>query len=283
MKINLSLPPFNFEVSTNIAHVKTNIQALYPEQSLSESSFTDYRLSLENTGLFRQFFKKQSRFLCDYREPFKPLNYSQAFAMLEWGMNWTVASHEMSYLMVHSAVLAKNGKAILFPAPPGSGKSTITAFLAFNGWQLLSDEMALINLESGKCQPFVRPICLKNSSIDMVSNWFPDASYSSVAKDTHKGDVIHMSPPSQSWAMRNEEAEVVGIVYPQYTKDAMLTIEPLSQASSFIQLTDNAFNFTVLGRQGFDALTKLVERAQSFKVWHSDLSELSDFLEEEVL
>lgn len=283
MPLSLSLAPFSFKLSTNIPLVNSNLEKLYPSFCFEEQSFTDYFLQVHNSGLIRQFFRKQARFLCDLREPFKPLDYSQAFAMLEWGMNWTVASHEMSFLLVHSAVLAKDGKAILFPAPPGSGKSTITTHLAFNGWQLLSDEMALINLKTGRCHPFVRPICLKNNSIKLAKKWFPHASFSSIAKDTHKGDVIHVSPPLSSWDMRFEEAEIVGIIYPQYTSGNILEIEALDNSNSFMQLSNNAFNFTALGKVGFDTIIKTVEKAKSFRVWHNNLIDLQDFIEEEIL
>lgn len=283
MPLSLSLAPFSFKLSTNIPLVNSNLEKLYPSYCFEEQAFTDYFLQVHNSGLIRQLFRKQARFLCDLREPFKPLDYSQAFAMLEWGMNWTVASHEMSFLLVHSAVLAKDGKAILFPAPPGSGKSTITTHLAFNGWQLLSDEMALINLKTGRCHPFVRPICLKNNSIKLAKKWFPHASFSSIAKDTHKGDVIHVSPPLSSWDMRFEEAEIVGIIYPQYTAGNILEIEALDNSNSFMQLSNNAFNFTALGKVGFDTIIKTVEKAKSFRVWHNNLIDLQDFIEEEIL
>ena len=283
IKIALELPPFKFEISTNIALVDENIQQLYPSQSRCESvGIFDYPLHLVNQGLLRRIFRKQARFLCDDREPFKPLNFNQAFAMLEWGMNWTVASHEMNFLMIHSAVLAKEGKAILFPAPPGSGKSTITAHLAFNGWQLLSDEMALVNLNSCRVTPFVRPICLKNQSISLVKSWFPEARYSTIATDTHKGDVIHVSPPDLSWSMAKEEAEIVGIVYPNYKSGEILTIEELSHAASFIRLSDNAFNYNVLGNSGVSSLIKVVEGTKSYAIRHSDLHDLQAFLEEEI-
>jgi hypothetical protein len=42
-------------------------------------------------------------------------------------------------------VLERGGRALLLPAPSGSGKSTLCAGLAFNGWRLLSDELALLD------------------------------------------------------------------------------------------------------------------------------------------
>lgn len=288
--ISLKLSPFKFQIETDIPAVANNIQTLYPDaqtvdreiQNESEE-FIDYNLKLIQGGGLRKWVKGQARFLCDYREPFKPLNASQAFAMLEWGMNWTIAAHEMQYVIVHAGILAKNGRAVLFPAPPGSGKSTLTAHLAFNGWQLLSDEMALIDPITHRVIPFVRPICLKNSSIDLAKKWFPNGCFSTVATDTHKGDVIHLSPPDVSWQMATQSAEIKGVVFPNYRANQAMQIYQLSQAETFLQLAENAFNFQVLGLQGFDTVVNVVENAKCFEIFHNDLHEVQAFLEEDVI
>jgi hypothetical protein len=145
----------------------------------------DYELSVK--VLWYLFvYQVSSTFFYVQQEPFKPVSFQKAYTFLEWGMNWTVAGNEVQHVIIHSAVLAKGNKAILFPAPLGSGEITLTAYLAHNGWRLLFDEMRLIILITKTVMPFVRPICLKNQSID-------------IAKDTHKGDVIHLSSSESSW------------------------------------------------------------------------------------
>jgi HprK-related kinase A len=203
--------------------------------------------------------------------------------MLEWGMNWAVAAHELQYVIVHSAVLAKNGKAIIFPAPPGSGKSTLTAHLANNGWRLLSDEMALISLGTKTVHPFVRPICLKNQSIALAQSWFPESTFSTIATHTHKGDVIHMAPPKSSSEAKSETAEIVGIVFPQYQADTTLDIYHLDMNSTFLRLIDNAFNLKAIGDEGFKTAVDLIETCARFEINYNDLNEVESFLSEEII
>lgn len=283
---NLSLPPFIFQVSTDIELVARNAKLIYQEKYSEDnldSVYVDYQLSvLKNTGV-RKFYKPQARFFCDQREPFKPLNQNQAFAMLEWGMNWTVAAHELQYVIFHSAVLEKDGKAIVFPAPPGSGKSTLTAHLANNGWRLLSDEMALIEPCTQSVMPFVRPICLKNQSISLAKKWFPNAIYSSIAKDTHKGDVIHMAPQQAAFDRNEERAEIVGIVFPKFSANEALTIYQLDMREAFMQVVENAFNFTAIGERGFETVTALIEKVQVFEICYNDLEEVDSFLRDEII
>ena len=279
------IPPFNFRVQTDIALVEQNLHTLYGQQVLPEGSlpFIDYYIAVRHSTGLRRWFRPQASFFCDQHEPLKPLHLSQAFAMLEWGMNWTIAAHELQHVIVHSGILAKHNQAILFPAPPGSGKSTMSAYLAFNGWRLLSDEMAVIDPETFEAIPFARPICLKNKSIDLARSWFPDAPFSTVAKDTHKGDVIHLSAPLNE-DDRFAPARIKGIVFPKYNPDITdIQITQLNQSQAMHELADNAFNFSLMAHRGFKALTHVVEQADSYHIEYRDTADVKAFLEQEVL
>ena len=278
------LPPFNFRISTDIPSVVENLQSIYKQQLFAENTlpFIDYHLRVVFTNGLRKWVKPQARFFCDQHEPFKPLNESQAFAMLEWGMNWAIASYEMRHVIIHSGVLAKHNQAVLFPAPPGSGKSTMTAHLAFNGWQLFSDEMALIKPGTNIVTPFARPICLKNQSITLARKWFPEASFSSIAKDTHKGDVIHVAPPVSETTLF-ADAPIKAIIFPMYSADSDIDIVALDQAQAMHHLADNAFNFSVLGSKGFSTLCNVVEHAECLQIRYSDVNDVQEFLEQDIL
>lgn len=283
-KLLLDLHPFKFTISSDIELIHKNLKTIYHDFVVSDEDFLgDYELAIKKSTGLRRFIKPQAGFLCDQKEPFKPLSHDKAYAFLEWGMNWTVAAHEVQYVIVHSAVLAKNSKAVLFPAPPGSGKSTLTAYLAFHGWRLLSDEMALIIPNTTTVTPFVRPICLKNQSIDIAKNLCPLGQFSDVAKNTHKGDVIHLSPPKFSWDTRTENAELVAVVFPNYRADVDLQIYQLTKNQAYMQLVENAFNYSVLRNTAFSTLTNVIEKVKTFEIFHSDLSDVKDFLEQEVI
>ncbi len=287
--VTIDLSPFSFLVNTNIPLVVDNLFRIYPDsivshgESIKNSKVCSYTVSAISSSGVRKIVKPQARFLCDQKEPFKPLAINQGYALLEWGMNWTVAAMEMQHVITHSAVLARENKAILFPAPPGSGKSTLTAYLVYKNWRLLSDEMALIQPHSNTVYPFVRPICLKNRSIEIAKKWFAADRFSSIAPNTHKGDVIHLSPPDPSWSEHKSPAKICGIVFPKYKAGSELKIYKLTMAEGFMEFASNAFNYGVIGATGFKTISNILEDAPVFEVEYSDLEEVKEFLEEDII
>lgn len=281
----LNIPPYTFKISSEIKAVQDFVEDIYCDFhiSVTDDNFIDFNVKIEGSKYFRKWLKPQVHFYNDDNEPFFPLPFSQAHAFLEWGMNWCVATNEANYLIIHSAVLAKDDKAIIFPASSGSGKSTLTAYLVQNGWRLLSDEMTIIELNTRKVIPFVRPISLKNNSINLVKEWFPHAHFSAIARDTEKGDVALVKPSDKSIACCQQSAEIVGIIFPKYSPNIFLDIHQLEQTDIFMQLANNAFNYNVIGEKAFSTLSNLATNCPSFEIYYNNLSEVEKFLNEDIL
>jgi len=155
--------PFNIAVTSDIPAVAKHIFLFYSHCfSKTSSEFIDLHIEVNSVGGFRRFYKPQVTFVFDGYEPFIPLPIEQAPAMFEWGLNWCIANTAHQYLIIHSAIVEKNGKGLILPGTPGSGKSTLCAALINKGWRLLSDEMALLSLSDGLVYPAPRHVSLKN-------------------------------------------------------------------------------------------------------------------------
>ena len=269
--------PFKFLIKTHLSSVIENISTLYPEYlnfSIEDSSlFFDFHVELKSPNILRRFFYKQVQFYLDDRIVFHPFPLHHATAMLEWGMNWCISSRIHTYLIVHAAVIEKNGFAAVLPAPPGSGKSTLCASLVQEGWRLLSDELTLINLNTAEAVPVPRPISLKNQSIDVIKNRYSDAILGAVSTDTLKGSVSHLRPPAESIAKQFLACPIGWIIFPKFETGAptQLSLRPKGQA--FLEIANNAFNYSVLGSQGFEVLKKVVDRADCYRFEYSNLDE----------
>lgn len=251
--------PFTFRIHSPVLSVASGLALLYADYPLAEASeFIDFDVHLDLGAGLRRWIRPQVRFLYDGKPPFAPLPIGHAMPFLEWAMNWCISSQAHQYLILHAAAIERDGLAAIFPAPPGSGKSTLCAGLISRGWRLLSDELTLISPGELSITPLCRPVSLKNQSVSVVRAFEPSAEFSDVTHDTGKGSVCHMKVPKRHLDRIAEHAKPGWIVFPKYVKDAPARLTPRSRASSMLETGRNAFNYTLLGRTGFDTLADVV-------------------------
>lgn len=269
--------PFTFRIRTDIPQLVETIALLYGDYPVAgQDGFADFQLTLRRSGGLRRWFYSQVHFEQDGDTPFLPLPVEQAHPMFEWVMNWCVSTNAHTYLIIHAAVLERQGCSVILPAPPGSGKSTLCAALASRGWRLLSDEMTLVRLSDLALIPMPRPISLKNASIDVVRGFAPHAVFGPAVPKTVKGTIAHMRAPVQSIAAASQTARASHIIFPRYEAGADTRLESVPKARMFTGLADNSFNYPVLGATGFDALRRLVDGCAGFTFIYSDLNVAMD-------
>lgn len=258
--LTLRTGPFTVRICSPIPSVARGVALLYADHALAElDQFIDFDIRLEpGTGL-RRWLRPQVRFLYDGAAPFEPLPISHAVPFLEWAMNWCISSQAHQYLILHAAVVERDGLAAILPAPSGSGKSTLCAALISRGWRLLSDELTLISPGSVSITPLARPVSLKNQSLAVIRAFAPGAEFSAVTPDTAKGAVCHMKIPKPHLDRIGECATAAWVVFPKYVAGAPARLTPRSRASSMLELGRNAFNYTLLGRSGFDTLADVID------------------------
>lgn len=266
--------PFRYRIESRLPLIAEGLGRLYADYPVAEpDEFADFSLKMaEGTGVHR-WWHRQVRFSADGFYPFEPLPLDHAYPQLEWAMNWCLTTRAHHYLMLHAAVVERDDLAAILPAPPGSGKSTLCAALVHRGWRLLSDEVALISLTDGRIWPAVRPISLKNQSIDILRAYAPGCVMTRVTHGTTKGSVTHLKVPTDQVARMDEPAVPRWVVFPKYVAGAPTRLAPVARARSLLDLGGNSFNYTLLGRDGFEALGRLVASCACFEFSYSQLDE----------
>jgi len=205
--------------------------------------FYDVSARLARPPGVRRYFRPQVSFWLDGEEPFEPFPADTHLPLLEWGLNWAIASRLNTHLLLHAGVVERDGLAVLLPAMPGSGKSTLTAALANRGFRLLSDEFGVVRLSDAALLPLLRPTALKNESIEVIRRFAPHAVLGAM------------------------------ILFPNFTPGAAIGFEPIPKSRAFTKLSTNSFNYDLLGPDAFDAVTKLVAACECFRLRFSDLEE----------
>lgn len=273
-KIIIGIEPFVVCLETSLSQVIKAVELQYGNHSwLSDDLpvFSDFHIQIKSPFALRRWFRPQAQFYIDGKTPFKPLPLSQAYPFFEWGLNWCIASQIHQYLILHAAVVEKNGFALILCGQPGAGKSTLCAALIYSGWRLLSDEMTVIDLKTKELIPIVRPVCLKNESIDIIKKFAPQAVFGESFHDTAKGTVSHLKPDRGCVQNATKRAVAKWVMFPRYSEGAKMNLQALDKGKTLIKLADNALNYNVSGARGFNALCDVVENSSCYDFEYSEL------------
>jgi HprK-related kinase A len=252
-----------------LAEVLQLVYGAYPYEE--PQGFFDVTVSVLRAGGVRRHLRRQIVFVLDGEIPFEPFAAGTHLPLMEWGLNWCFAARCNQHLLLHAGVVEHKGRAVLLPALPESGKSTLTAALSATGYRLLSDEFGAVRLADGSILPLVRPIALKNASIQVIRRFAPTATMGPVFPKTRKGDVAHMTPSDRDVASRHVPAVPAYIVFPKFEPGAEARLEALPPSRAFVKLSANSFNYAILGPDAFDAVGALVQRCLSFRLTFGDL------------
>lgn len=272
--------PFNIRMRSDLAAFATLAHQLYQLYPLSSPiDLIDFHVEIKKARGFRRWVRPQAIFALDGQSPFAPYRVDHALPALEWGINWCIATRAHHFLMLHAAVVERNGLAMLLPAWPGHGKSTLCAALIHSGWRLLSDEFGLVQPEDGKLIPIPRLIPLKNESIAVIKQFRPEAVIGPSFLKTRKGTVAHVRPPEESILRAQDPAEPRWLVFPRWVAEAPLAIEPIPKSEAFLLVATNAFNYEILDATAFRLVTEIVKKCDCYSLVYSNLAEAMSALD----
>lgn len=285
--------PFGYQIDSQIPCVIEAVERMYADYpKLSEEDWIDFHVRVVPEGGFlRSIFKPQARLFLDNSEPFGVFAQNQAGAILEWGMNWCLWLNVFHWIVFHAAMLERNGRGLILAAESGDGKSTLAAALAFSGWRLLSDELTLIDPDDtvrlegsapdappiARMVPVPRPICLKNSSIDVVKAFRPDLTFSLTYPETGKGKVTHVKPLKSAVERMMERPVPRWIVFPKYVPGSEPKWTPWEKAEALIRFGGHGRGYSLLGAKGFETVANIIHHCDC---WRFEYSRLEDAVKE---
>jgi HprK-related kinase A len=261
-------------VRSNAPALAAHLQSVYRNFALqTQGEWADLHFDLQRPGNLRRWIAPQVRFFCDGQVPFEPFPADAALPLMEWGANWLIGRRCNHVLLLHAGVVERDGRALVMPALPGSGKSTLTAALSLHGWRLLSDEFGAYDLEAAAFRPAIKPIGLKNQSIDVIRAFAPSAPLGSSFPKTRKGTVAHLAPDAAAVQRAHEPARPGAVMLPRWEAGSTTQLLRVQPHIAFSALAFNAFNYQVLGARGFQAVVALCQQCPVWQLVYSDLDD----------
>src|SRR5438552_1652155 len=117
--IHLNSGAFTTELCIDIPDLVDEFAAMYARYPDEDPpGIDDARVRILPPSRWRRHFQKQA---IAWAEDllFEPVQAGHAFTMLESALNWGVAASDVSPLVIHSAALERDGRALIMPAPSG--------------------------------------------------------------------------------------------------------------------------------------------------------------------
>lgn len=173
-------------------------------------------------------------------------------------------------LFIHSAVLELEGNAILFPAPAGTGKSTLAWSLERSGLRYMSDELAPIDARAMTVFPFPRAICLKTE---------PPGPHRLPDGVVRTAGTFHVPNASLREPCLTRPVPVGALVFPRRADSGAVShLAELSDAEAAARLYSNALNPKAHPASGLDAALSVASRHPCFELAIGDLESAADLI-----
>jgi hypothetical protein len=271
--VQIEMGPFLVRVRSELGGVGDYLRLFYDGFPMQDSLDAHFDLAVVGGRGLRQWIRPQAIAVVNGARPYFPMPAGLAGAVFEWALNWCVGRYAQRWVVVHAAVAERGGRALLLPAAPGSGKSTLVAGLAYAGWRFLSDEFALVDPGTGDVWPAPRPISLKDASIEVIRSRWPDVVVGPEGRDVNDARFVHARPPLESIRRMREPARPAWVVLPRWTAGQPTTLRPLARARALMSLADQSFNYNYLGPDGFRTLAGIVGAADCYTLEYSDLDD----------
>lgn len=276
----LHFGPFVTRLRGDVPQLAGHLRSLYAHHEIAHEAFAESTITIQVTRERWRPWVRQAHLRIDERRFMHPLAPEMAVPMLEWGMNWIVATRAHQFLLCHSAVLEKNGRAVVMPADSGAGKSTLTALLMSAGWRLFSDEFAIIRISDLSLLPMPRALSLKNRSIELAKSLHPHAAFTRKFDHTIKGTLAFMGAPQEAVERSQEPAALGMLLFPRYDSAVSLEVEELGRAAAFSDFVGHSMNYAALGERGFRGVSAIVEHAPALRLTYGDVDRAIAWFEE---
>lgn len=188
-----------------------------------------------------------------------------ALVFLErWMANAALERLERFY-QLHAGAVSRDGRGLVFPAPPGCGKSTLVFGLLTRGFRYLSDDVVLFDTEMLHAIPFPRSLGIKGTTRDLVMRLCPHLSLDDPTFP-HKADPWYLSPEDVLAEPWGGICPVEYIIFPRYDPTRPYGLIEIGRAQAAAELVRLSFNFFQHRERGLDVAAHLVRRARCYRL-----------------
>ncbi len=188
-----------------------------------------------------------------------------------------LVTHSHGGMLYHAAGLSRGDGGIMLPGAMTSGKSTLAAWLALQGFAYLTDELVYIPPGADEMQTLIRPLNLRRPSRVAL----PEGAWQAFSPQpwpSREGDLV---PPEALNAEHDWAAPTLRlIVFPRYAPQATPSVRRLSAAETVMTLLHSLVNGARLPERGLPEAARIARRVTAYQATYGHLQELEASLRE---
>ena len=214
---------------------------------------------------------------CEGRIVGQSSSIAHCFRLVEWQLDMFLSAVVSDRLLLHAGAVAKHNMGVIFPAVSGSGKSSLTLALLLEGYEYLSDELAVLDSKTGCISAFPKPLSIKNRDLfpDLITkNWFGPSNQEIEAARLRLPDyqpVWYIHADELGATICRKAVPVRYIVFPRYAADLSPRLIPLDTNDTLQLLLENSVNFPQFAGKGLNLLTQLAVNATGYRLDSNNL------------
>lgn len=174
-------------------------------------------------------------------------------------------------MTIHGGAVAKEGVCGILAGAGGSGKTTLTAGLAANGFALIADDVVPVVSGCGLFSPVPMSMCIKAGSWPVLDGLYPEArtipTYHRFGKP-----VRFYPPPSSAVPEPTHRFRVNTVLFPQYTPGILPQLVPIPPYEILAELVKSNSIIDSWDAERLAEVAAWVSGLDGYRIFYPDLS-----------
>ena len=179
----------------------------------------------------------------------------------------------LNKLMFHAASVKKGHKTIVLPANSGSGKTTLTVALTACGWQCITDELAVLDLQELAITPLPIPMRIRSGSFTPLLAFYPAISGLPVFQDLYENSIRWIVLAKENIVDKLTCSKITELIFPRYTENATTELLMLDKSKALEKLAATGSSERDMTLEDAKAMVRLVEQTPCYELLFSDLDD----------
>ena len=183
-------------------------------------------------------------------------------------------------ILFHAAVLERAGMAFIFPGDSGSGKTTLAALLCKKDFRYISDELAVVDPDTGLITPLPLPMSIKKGAWPILRPLYPELDTHKIYVRADRKEVRVFAPEVMSDMNGPKEIAPAALIFPRFDPISPAKTQELAKSDAIRRLASSCSSSRPLTERDIATIIRLVDNHPCFSVTYSHCEVVEELLDD---